>query len=129
MSKMDINREVSFRGRVYHGRAHWAKKGVKNVITYYLNVIGRDLRGAGYWDDIYVVSKAFIVLDFHEWLHLFIRRESGLKNTYIVTDECENFIREAQDYLDWILEVTFPDSRVDYDWFKSLGVGGSPMAP
>lgn len=38
----------------------------------------------------------FTIIDWHEMLHLLIRRESGAKGTYHVTDGCERFIEKTE---------------------------------
>jgi len=94
---MEVHRRFSFRGRVNSGYAHWSHKGIKNVITLYLNKITDDVFEIFGWPKhTLMFEELFLILfseiDLHEWLHLFIRRESGMKNTYIVTQDVEDWI-------------------------------------
>jgi len=123
----EITREFSFRGRKYWAYAHWSKKGVPNVITFYLNMMGRSLREQDCFQDEETTARLFIQIDFHEWLHLFIRRDSGLKNTFIVSESCEKFIHEAHNVFIDGLVLTYPDGElleIDSGWFEYMGVMG-----
>lgn len=95
-----VRRRVSFRGRKLWGRAYWKYKDQKNVVTFYLNKLTKDIKesfGIVNFEQYFIYN--FTLLDFHEWLHLWIRRKSGEKNTYIVTDECEDWINQAEEEL------------------------------
>lgn len=113
-------RIYSFKGRKNWATASWKKNGIKNVITIYLNKWGDWIKEEGNWDDELLNTKIFILLDFHEWLHLFIHRDSGLKNTYICTDECEKFIEEAHEVLGQCLDIIFPEPKVDVGWLEEF---------
>jgi len=111
-------RDFSFRGRTHMASAHWTKKGVKNVITFYLNMIWKHI-AANYaymnYDREEIFAGHFTVMDFHEWPHLFIRRESGIKGTYVVTDDCEAFIEAAHEALaDCLTEPSFYPGGILY---------------
>ncbi len=105
---IDVTRDVSFRGRRNFAYAHWSKKGIRNVVTFNLNVIWKDVKEMPLKVRESYFAHVFTILDFHEWLHLFIRRESGCRNTYFVTDDCHRFIYDAQYFLDEIL-LTDPE--------------------
>ena len=109
---MDINRRISWKGRKNLAYAHWSRGDQKNVITYFMNMIGKYIKAlekeiGGMTED--VISVIWTGIDFHEWLHLFIRRESGLTGTYMVTDSCEAFICCAQEELDLLMLETWTD--------------------
>lgn len=100
---LEVHRRISFRGRTNLGYAHWKYKGIKNVITLYLNKLTEhtlDLHGGSHPPHTKMFEQLFIyyftLVDFHEWLHLFIRRESGLKNTYFVTDEVHDWMGSVE---------------------------------
>lgn len=121
---MEFHIDTSFRGRKNLGYAHWTKKGRKNVITHYLNIQGKWAERMDYWNkktnDIMAepIILMFMGIDFHELLHLLIRRESGLKGTYHVTEECEEFIKNAEEELLLLLGETYlyeePIYRCEY---------------
>lgn len=95
---MEVNRRISFRGRVNMGYAHWKYKGVRNVIILYLNKITDETiilhhrpTHTKMFEQLFIFY--FTLVDFHEWLHIFIRRKSGEKDTYFVTDEVHDWMR------------------------------------
>lgn len=93
---LKVHRRMSFKGRKYYAFSHWTWKGNKNVITLYLNRITDSMAEVDYTPDIGIKIWAIIIAnyDFHEWLHLFIRRQAGLKSaeTFICTPGCEKFV-------------------------------------
>ena len=87
--------DFSFRGRVNCAFAHWSKGGRRNVVTFYLNkmwevIEEEDTTIFGEDESFTYFLFYFASIDFHEFLHLWIRR--NLPNQYIVSDAVENFV-------------------------------------
>lgn len=118
---MEVHRRIGFRGRTNLGYAHWKYKGIENVISLYLNMIADHtlaLHGGRWPTNSKMFEQLFIyyftLVDFHEWLHLFIRRESGVKNTYFVDDNCHDWMVSVElaiidIWYDTIVEPTYQD--------------------
>lgn len=115
---MIIERRASLKGRKYHGYARW--DGESNEIVYFLNKIGEGLRAESSFDNDNLVAVYFIVLDFHEWLHIYIKRKSdvGVSKT---SDACERFVRAAHTaLLEEMAPLCFPLSVRDLGYFNML---------
>jgi len=98
-----ITREIGFRGRTIWAQAKWPKRKYKKtdterIIKYNLNLWGIELKDMGLWGDDFFVTRLFVLIDFHEWLHLFIYH-IGADGEGNASDICEAFICEATDEL------------------------------
>ena len=113
---LEVERDISFRGRKYMGYAHWTKNGRKDVITLNLNMIHRHTR-ALWGDDEHMLINVISSVDFHEWLHLYIRRRSGLRGTFTVSDDCHDVMYKMDDILlgRWIGELLIWRNQTDPD--------------
>lgn len=100
---IDVHRYASFRGRKCWARCYWKWKGEENVIHFYFNMWWKFFKERNWqnWEAVFPIILS--MMDFHEWLHLFIHRESGVKGTFIVTDGCEIFIERSHEALRDIL--------------------------
>jgi len=88
-----IHRRSSMRGRTRIAAAYWTWNGIENVIQYNWNKMWDWLQEEGLTKEPEIIT-AFVCIDFHEWLHIWIRRNTP--NSYIVTDSCEEFICRAE---------------------------------
>lgn len=115
------NFDFSLRGRKYLAYAHWSKKNAqtyrKNVVTFFLNRIFTEtlhyMNVFRHKEDCEFLNgdemeKVFTIIftsiDFHEFLHLFIRREVDYPNKHIVDKNTEDFICRSTQHLSQILE-------------------------
>jgi len=97
-STLEIERRVSFRGRKFLASARW-EQGV-NTISYNLNIMGWDIKNLGFEGDELAICVYFVCIDFHEWLHIWIRWESGIRGrSNQRNNRFEKFIKYVEDFL------------------------------
>lgn len=98
---MEINRRYSFRGRTRGGYCFWKKDGIENISVLNLNVLWNTFKEMGFTQEeielVYIL--AFASIDFHEWLHIFIHRESRIEKRHHTSDGCEDFVRKSHEVL------------------------------